>query len=131
MYMKKKADMSLGELFAELSHEVLSLVRQEVEFAKVEMSEKTSRAAKDGAFLAVGGFVAFAGLLSVIASGIIALSRILPLWLSALSTGFLVFAAGCLLIWIGKGRLEREDPLPRRTVETVKEDAQWMENRME
>ena len=48
-------DRSLGELFSELTQETRTLVRQEVDLAKSEMSQKASRLGKDIGFLAAGG----------------------------------------------------------------------------
>jgi hypothetical protein len=121
-----KDDRSLGELFADLARESSTLVRQEVELAKTEMTQKASRAARDIGFLAIGGAVAYAGLLAIIAAVIVALATAgLPWWLSALLVGLLVAAAGYFLIQKGLAALKREDLAPKRTLESLKEDAQW------
>jgi hypothetical protein len=67
--MQGRDDRTLGELFAELAQETTTLVRHEVNLAKVEMSEKASRAGKHVGFLAAGGAVAYAGLLAILAAG--------------------------------------------------------------
>ena len=56
--MQERDDRSIGELIAELSRETTTLVRQELQLAKVEMSQKASRAGKNVGFLVVGGVVA-------------------------------------------------------------------------
>jgi len=56
--MQGKDDRSIGELIAELSRETVALVRQEVQLAKAEMSQKASRVGKNVGFLIVGGVVA-------------------------------------------------------------------------
>ena len=66
-----KDDRSLGELFSELAQDTSTLVRKEVQLAKTEMSQKASRVGKDVGFLAVGGAVAYAGLLAVLAGVIV------------------------------------------------------------
>ena len=53
--MQGRDDRSLGELFSELAQKTTTLVRHEVNLAKVEMSEKASRAGKHVGFLAAGG----------------------------------------------------------------------------
>ena len=50
-------DRSLGDLFAELTHETTTLVRQEVTLAKAELSHKAAEVGKDVGFLAAGGLV--------------------------------------------------------------------------
>ncbi len=118
-------DRSLGELFAELAQETSTLVRQEVNLAKTEMSEKASRAGKHVGVLAAGGAVAYAGLLAILAGVIVLLDNVMPLWLSALLVGLVVAAVGYLLVRRALDALKREDFAPRQTMETLKEDQRW------
>src|ERR687894_2354696 len=91
-------DRALGELFSELAQETSTLVRQEVNLAKVEMSQKASRAGKQVGVLAAGGAVAYAGLLAILAAVIVLLDNVMPLWLSALLVGIAVAVVGYILI---------------------------------
>ena len=123
--MQGRDDRTLGELFSELAQETTTLVRHEVNLAKVEMSEKASRAGKHVGFLAAGGAVAYAGLLAVLAAAIILLNAVMPLWVAALVVGLVVAVVGYLLVRRGLDALKREDFTPRQTMETLKEDQQW------
>ena len=123
--MQGRDDRSLGELFSELAQETTTLVRHEVNLAKVEMTEKASRAGKHVGFLAAGGAVAYAGLLAILAGVIFLLNAVMPLWLAALLIGLVVAVVGYLLVRRGLNALKREDFAPRQTMETLKEDQQW------
>ena len=125
--MQSNDNRSLGELFAELAQETSTLVRQEVTLAKVEVSEKASRAARHLGILAAGGALAYAGLLAIIAGVIYLVAEIdvVPLWLAALLVGLVVAIVGYLLVRKGLDALKREDFTPRQTMETLKEDQQW------
>lgn len=123
-----KDDRSLGELFSELAQETSTLVRQEVDLAKTEMSQKASRVGKDVGFLAAGGAVAYAGLLAILAGVIVLLGQVIPMWLSALLVGLVVVAVGYFLVKKGLDALKREDMAPRQTIETLKEDQQWIKD---
>ena len=123
--MQGRDDRSLGELFAELAQETTTLVRHEVNLAKVEMGEKASRAGKHVGFLAAGGAVAYAGLLAILAGVIILLNAVMPLWVAAVLVGLVVAAVGYFLVRRGLDALKREDFAPRQTMETLKEDQQW------
>ena len=118
-------DRSLGELFSELAQETSTLVRQEVNLAKTEMSQKASRAGKHAGVLAAGGALAYAGLLAILAALIVLLDNVMPLWLSALLVGLVVAVVGYLLIRRALDALKREDFAPRETIETLKEDQRW------
>ena len=125
-----KDDRSLGELFSELAQDTSTLVRKEVQLAKTEMSQKASRVGKDVGFLAVGGAVAYAGLLAVLAGVIVLLGQVIPMWLSALLVGLVVAGVGYFLVRRGLEALKREDLAPRQTIETLKEDQQWAKDQM-
>src|SRR3712207_5355682 len=123
--MQSRDNRSLGELFSELAQETSTLVRQEVNLAKTEMSDKASRAGKHVGVLAAGGALAYAGLLAVLAGIIALLSNVMPLWASALLVGIVVAVVGYLLVRRGLDALKREDFTPRETIETLKEDQRW------
>jgi len=124
--MQGKDDRSIGELIAELSRETVALVRQEVQLAKAEMSQKASRVGKNVGFLVIGGVVAYTGLLAIVAAVIIVLGGVIPLWLSALVVGLVIAAIGLFLVVKGANTLRQEDPAPQETIETLKEDREWL-----
>ncbi len=122
---QSKDERSLGELFAELSRETTTLMRQELALATTEMTHKASRVGKDIAFLAVGGAVVYAGLLAIIAAVIILLATFLPDWVAALLVGLVVLVVGYLLLQKGRAALAREDLTPRQTIGSLRESAEW------
>jgi len=122
-----KPDRSLGELFGDLTKDTATLVRQEVQLATAEMTQKAGAVGKDVGFLAIGGAVAYAGLLAIIAAIIILLATIgLPWWLAALLVGLVVAGIGYFLIQQGLTALRRTNLAPRQTMQTLKEDAEWI-----
>jgi membrane protein len=120
-------DRSLGQMFADLSREVRTLIQQEAQLAKTELGEKASRMMKGSAFIVGGGLLAYGGVLAVIAAGVLGLIAIgLPPWAGALLGGIVVALAGYLLIRAGTAAIRPKDLTPRHTIETLKEDAQWL-----
>lgn len=126
--MQEKDERSIGELFAELSRETTALFRHEVQLAKAEISQKASRVGKNVGFLVVGGVVAYTGVLALVAAGIILLGQVMPYWLSAGIVGLVIALVGLFLVVKGANTLRQEDPVPQETVETLKEDSQWLKN---
>ncbi len=122
----QRDDRSIGELLAELSRETTTLVRQEINLAKTEMSQKASRVGKNVGFLVIGGVVAYTGILGLVAAGIILLGLVIPYWLSAAIIGFVIAAVGVALVLKGANTLRQEDPTPQETVETLQEDREWL-----
>ena len=119
-------ERSLGDLFGDLARDMGTLVGQEVALARTELTEKATQVGKDVAMLAVGGLVAYAGLLAIIARVIVLIAdRGVPLWASALIVGGIVALIGYLLVQRGISALKRQDLTPRQTLESLKEDTQW------
>jgi Putative Actinobacterial Holin-X, holin superfamily III len=125
-----KEERSLGDLFSELAGETSTLVRQEVALAQVELTQKATEVGKNVGFLVVGGAVGYAALLAIIAALIIGLSYFIPAWVAALLVGAAVGIAAYLLISSALAALKKTDLTPRQTVETLKEDAQWLKNQV-
>lgn len=130
MTRNNKEDRSLGELLTELSQEMRNLIRQELELAKLEMSRKATRLGKDMVYLVLGGAIAYAGFLALVATLIIALAYVLPLWLSALLVGAITAGIGYFLIEKGRSKLKREELKPEQTIATLKEDKEWAKGQM-
>jgi fatty acid desaturase len=119
-------ERSLGELFAELSRETSTLVRSEVALAKTELTEKATKAGRDAALIAVGGALAHAGLLVIIAAVVLLLVEAgLASWLAAIIVGIAVAAVGYVVAQKGITALKHENLAPRQTMDSMKETAQW------
>ena len=120
----------LGDLFGDLASEMSNLVRQEVALARVELSQKARHIGKNVGYLVVGGAVAYAAALAIIAAIIMLLARYMPGWGAALLVGIIVAGIGWLLIGKALSALQDTDMTPRQTVETLKEDAAWMKEQV-
>ncbi len=118
-------ERSLGELMTELARETNTLVSKEIQLAKVELSHKASHVGTSVGVIGAGAVLAHVGLTLVAAALAIALAAVLPLWLSALLVGGAMLAAGGLMAKGGIAALKGVDPVPRQTVQTLKDDAQW------
>jgi hypothetical protein len=120
----------LGELFSELAHETGTLVRKEVQLAKVEMTHKAKVAGRDAALVAGGGSIAVIGAMALMAALILALGTVIPLWASALLVGLMVTVTGGVLAVMGIRALKGLDPAPRQTIETLEEDQRWLKEQV-
>jgi hypothetical protein len=120
----------LGDLFGDLATEMSNLVRQEVALAKVEVTQKAKYVGRNVGYLVVGGAVAYAALLAILAAIIMLLARVMPHWGATLIVGVVVGAIGWMLIGKALMALQQADLTPRETVETLKEDATWMKQQI-
>ena len=120
-------ERSLGELFSDLTRDMSTLIRQETQLATTEMTQKAARIGKSAGVLVGGALIAYAGffaLLWAIAYGLTSLSAGRS-GSSFLVVAIIVLAIGAIMAWRGYDTLRKTDLVPRQTVETIKEDAQW------
>ncbi|MFD3737369.1 phage holin family protein [Streptomyces sp. NPDC058629] len=122
------ADPSIGELVGEISEDFTQLVREEVELAKAEIKESATRAGKAAGMLAGSGYAGHLVLLMGSLAAIFGLAHVVDLaWAALIVTGFWAIV-GALLFVVGRKRLQTVSAKPERTVQTLKEDAQWARN---
>lgn len=123
-----RTERSLGDLFADLSHQTSLLIRQEVQLARTELSQTAARAGRAGAMLGAGGVVVNAALLSFTAAIVLLLVQLgLDAWAAAGLTAVLLAAVGAVLMRSGLRKL-RQPMRPVETLESIKETAQWLKN---
>jgi hypothetical protein len=124
-------ETSLADLFSELVRETSTLVRQEVQLAKAELRESATEAGKGIASLVVGGAIAYAGFLALLAAVILALGEAgVSWWLAALIVGVVVIIVGYVLISRARSALQASSLVPRRTIQTLKEDKEWVQEQI-
>jgi hypothetical protein len=115
-------ERSLGELFGDLTRDTATLVRQEVALAKAEVSQKAADVGKDAGMIAVGGALAYAGLLVLLGAFVLMLALVMPGWAAALIVGALAAGIGAAVAMSGLKKLKNVDPVPRQTMQTLKDD---------
>lgn len=125
-----REERSLGDLFSELANETSTLVRQEVALAQTELTQKATRVGKNVGYLAVGGAIAYAALLAILAAIVIGLSYFIPAWAAALIVGVVVGVVAFLMVSSALNALKKTNLAPRETVESLKEDAQWLKRQV-
>jgi len=122
------AETSVGKLIGDISEDLSRLFRQEVELAKAEIRQEATKAGKAAGML---GGAAFAGYLAVLLLSfalVFGLANVIDAGWAALIVAVIWGIIGAVLYLTGRNKLKTVDPVPHRTVETVKEDAQWLKN---
>jgi uncharacterized membrane protein YqjE len=123
-------DHSIGALVKDLASETSTLVRQEIDLAKAEMTERGKRAGKGAGMLAAGAVVALLALGALTAGVIAALDLAMATWLAALIVTVIYGVVAGVLAMTGRNQIrEAAPPVPEQTIESVKEDVQWAKTR--
>ncbi|WP_324643945.1 phage holin family protein [Pseudarthrobacter sp. LT1] len=116
-----KADnASLGDLLGDVTRDLSTLMRQEVELAKAELRQSTSRAGKGAGMLAGAGIGGHFVLLFLSLALMWALGAIMPLGWSALIVAVIWAIIAAVLASIGRKELKQIKGLPQ-TGETLSE----------
>jgi Putative Actinobacterial Holin-X, holin superfamily III len=123
---RARSDRSVAGLLSDLASETSMLVRQEIALFKAELQEKLGNLGQGAGALAAGGFIAFSGWLVLLAAAVLGLSIVVPPWLAALIVGLVVLALGVGLLFFGKSRLDADSLVPRRTLNSLREDEAWI-----
>jgi len=135
-----KEERSLGDLFSELAAETSTLVRQEVSLAQTELTAKATSVGKNVGFLVAGGAVGYTALLVILAAVVIGLTQLISYlsgwqlitsaWIAAAVVGLIVGIVAYVLVTSALAKLKDMELTPRQTVETLKEDAEWLKNQV-
>jgi uncharacterized membrane protein YqjE len=127
MAKEPQRERSLGELFGDLAQDTSTLVRQEIQLAKTELTQSVAEVGKNIGMLVVGGVLILTSTLALIATLILGLGALgLPSWLAALIVTLVFLGVGLALVARGRTALKNADLLPRQTIETLKEDQEWI-----
>src|SRR5215210_2787880 len=130
---------SIPGLLRELRDETTTLLRQEVALAKTEMKENVSRMGSHAAHMAVGGFVAYAGII-VLLIGIghllgailirMGMDQQVAQWLAPSIVGLVVAVIGWMMLSKAKHAIAQDDLAPRQTIDSLRDNKQWAQNKL-
>ena len=128
----------IGRLIKDLATESRTLIQQEIDLAKAEMSEKAAVYARNAAYLAIGAMVLYAGLLALIAAGCIGLIVALDIsldtstaiWLGPLVVGAVVALVGYAFVQKAIRTFKAETLMPRKTIAALRENTEWLKEQV-
>jgi predicted phage tail protein len=130
---------SIPSLLRDLRDETTTLLRQEVALAKSEMKENVSRMGSHAAQIAIGGFVAYAGII-VLLIGIghllgallirAGLDEQVAQWLAPSIVGLIVAIIGWVMLSKAKSAMAHDDLAPKQTIDSLRENKQWAQSKL-
>ncbi|MEP6462703.1 MAG: phage holin family protein [Frankiaceae bacterium] len=116
---------SLGEIVGEITSDLSTLMRQELDLMKAELKAEASKAGAGVGMLGGAGFAGYFLLLFLSVALMAALDAVMPLGWAALIVAVLWGIVAAVLAARGRSKLKDVNPKPEQTIETLKEDAQW------
>ena len=115
----------LGAVITSAIDGTRTLMKKQVELAKIEVTEAVSVRAKGAGMMAGAAVMALFALGFVAAAGSVALALVLPAWAANLIVGLVFVAIAGVLALVGRNAIRNAPTTPERTQETLKEDARW------
>jgi len=123
---------TIGGLFRGILADVRQLIRDEIALARIELREQTTRAKAAVASLGMAVVALAFGvtfLLIAIASGIADLFN-WPVWAGFLAVSVVLSLGGWMMLASGRKQLRAVRPVPEQTVQTIKENSEWIARRL-
>lgn len=130
--MTETTDRSTGDLVRDLSTQLSTLVRQELELARIELTAKGKQAGAGAGMLGAGGVIALLGAGTLVGTAVAALATAMDTWLAFLIVTVVLFATAGVLALLGKNRTaEAMPPLPERTIAEVQQDVRFTKDHVQ
>jgi Flp pilus assembly protein TadB len=126
--MTAPQDQSLGELVSTATRDLSTLIRTEVQLAKVEIKRDVAAAGKGAGLFGGAGLAGLMALVFLSISAAYGISWLgVPLGWAFFIVGLVYLIAAAVLGLTGKKKVSQVGP-PERTIETVKDDIAWAKN---
>jgi len=119
---------TLGALFSTASRDISTLLRSEIELAKIEIKQDVQNGAKGGAMFAVAGVFGFLALILLLIAGAYGLVAAgVPRALAFVIVAVVLLIVAGVLALVGKRAVSKVGP-PERTIRTSKETAAFLKS---
>jgi uncharacterized membrane protein YqjE len=118
------AGKSAGQLMKEITEDLSTLFRKEIELAKQEIGTAASTKAKGAAIIAIAGFFGLLALMFLLLAVRDGFDTFLWQWAADIATALLLIAIGGIAALVARKKLQT--PISADlTKQTVKEDIEW------
>ncbi|WP_406829353.1 phage holin family protein [Pedococcus sp. KACC 23699] len=121
-------ERTLGQLVADATHDLSTIVRSEIALAKTEITTEAKTAGKSAAMFGAAAFVGLLGVIFLFHTVVAVLDIWLPEWAAYLITTVLLFAIAGVLALVGKKSVATINPKPERTIKNAQETVQALKS---
>ena len=122
-------DVSVGELIGDLTRDLSTLMRQELELAKAEVKQEAVKTGRAASMLGGAGLASYTVLLFLSFALAVGLGQVMNVARAMLIVAGIWALAAAVLYSAGRRQLRQVHPKPERTVETLKEVPDAMRGR--
>jgi membrane protein len=116
---------SVADVLQDIVANIQQIIHSEFRLARVELKEKADRASKPAAIMGTGAVLGLYGIGFLLLAAVYGLSLVMAPWLAALLVGGVLTIISLILVASSRSQLKQIDPVPEKTIQTVKENVQW------
>jgi uncharacterized membrane protein YqjE len=124
----RQEDRSLSDLLSEMTRDLSTLFRKEIELAKVETSEQVSRATKAGTLFGATAVIGLLALMLLSMAAGFGLAEVMPTGAAFAIVGVVFAVVAAVLGMSGKKKMQSVNPVPNQTVQTLRRDVEVARN---
>ncbi len=127
----REESRGIGDLLGDLGGQVSTLVRKEIDLARVEVTSGVGRMSRGAAMAGAGGAILYAGLLVLLGAVVLGLIAAgLDAWLAAFIVAIVVLIIGAIVTSTGVKQIQSTNVAPTQTAESVREDVEFVKEQM-
>lgn len=119
-------ERALSDVLQDILRNLQDIVRSEVRLAKVEIRDDARQAASSAVWLAAGTIGALSAWAFLLWTITFALSTRMSMWAATLIVALVLAGAASVLVVGGIRRMKRINPIPERTIASIKENVEWI-----
>lgn len=119
-------ERALSDVLQDILRNLQDIVRSEVRLAKVEIRDDARQAAASAVWIAAGTIGALSAWVFLLWTITFALSTRMSMWAATLIVALVLACAASVLVVGGIRRMKRINPIPERTIASIKENVEWI-----
>ena len=121
----------IGDLLGDLGRQVSTLVRKEIDLARLEVTSNAARLSRGAGMAGAGGALIYAGFLVLLGALVLGLIEAgVDAWLAALIVGAGALIVGAVVTSMGVKQIQSTDMAPTQTAETVRENVEFVKEQI-
>ncbi len=126
--MAGENNRSIADVLQDILANVQAIIRSEVRLAKTEITEEATKAGRAAGMLAGGLVTALFMAWLLLLTILFALATVMPMWGAALLLFVIMAILTAVLLTAGKKRFKTVHTTPEKTIETMKENVEWVKS---
>jgi uncharacterized membrane protein YqjE len=116
---------TVPEVLQDIVGNIQEIIRSEFRLAKAEVKQEAAKAKSPVILSVMGGALGLYAFGFLLLTAMLAMATVMTMWMAALIIGAVLAVASMALIGAAKARLKHVNPVPERTIESIKENVQW------